>query len=206
VKPSSATDYSPTWDEIDAVIAKYSNVDLAKRVIELEHALKLGDKALVSSAIPQAASSESVPLEEILHSLYKMPHDPRLCLPPSQQDWNEALFAVSKAAAGKNIFVQSETVMKCEAGCPTCGAIPSASTSSSVPAGEKDWGRATVGLDGSHGFALLGADLQSGEAEFSPIENWPNASYKQERAAWGRALRALEDRLGSGPLRYEVIR
>lgn len=78
------------------------------------------------------------------------------------------------------------------------------SSSRNTPGGE-DPGRATVGLDGSHGFALLG-DLQSGEAEFSPIEGWPNASYKQERAAWGRALRALEKRLGKGLLRYEVIR
>jgi len=69
----------------------------------------------------------------------------------------------------------------------------------------KDWGRAQVGLDGSHGFALLGENLQEGEAEFSPIEGWPNATYRQERAAWGRALKALEERLGSGPLRYEVV-
>ena len=33
------TTYSPTWKEIDAVIAKYTQVDMAKRVLELERAL-----------------------------------------------------------------------------------------------------------------------------------------------------------------------
>ena len=70
---------------------------------------------------------------------------------------------------------------------------------------QKDWGRAKVGIDGSHGFALLGDNLQEGEAEFVAIEGWPRATYKQERAAWGSALRKLEDRLGSGPMRYEVV-
>lgn len=77
-------------------------------------------------------------------------------------------------------------------------------THSSEP---KDWGRAKVGVDGNCGFALLGEDLQSGEAEFSEIEpaTAKRSRYRQERAAWGRALSALEKRLGSGPLRYEVV-
>ena len=34
--------YDPTWDEIDAVIAKYTTVDMAKRLLELEHATRSG--------------------------------------------------------------------------------------------------------------------------------------------------------------------
>lgn len=71
----------------------------------------------------------------------------------------------------------------------------------------KDWGRAKVGVDGNCGFALLGENLQEGEAEFSLIEapTAQSSRNRQARAAWGRALRALEKRLGSGPLRYEVV-
>ena len=70
----------------------------------------------------------------------------------------------------------------------------------------KDWGRAKVGIDGNCGYALLGENLQEGEAEFVEIEGWPRPSYKQERAAWGKALRKLEERLGSGLIRFEIIR
>lgn len=66
--------------------------------------------------------------------------------------------------------------------------------------------RVFLSLDGSHACALLGADLQSGEAEFSPIESWPNATYKQERAAMNRAYEALVTRLGKGRLPYAVER
>ena len=57
--------------------------------------------------------------------------------------------------------------------------------------------RFEVSLDGSHACALLGASLQDGEAEFAPIEGWPNATYKQECAAMRAAVAALEGRLGS---------
>ena len=33
--------YDPTWDEIDAVIAKYTTVDMAKRLLELEHGFEM---------------------------------------------------------------------------------------------------------------------------------------------------------------------
>lgn len=70
----------------------------------------------------------------------------------------------------------------------------------------KDWGRAKVGVDGNCGYALLGADLQEGEAEFVEIKREENESiYRAERRAWGAALKKLEERLGSGPLRYEVV-
>ena len=80
---------------------------------------------------------------------------------------------------------------------------PAASDDKSSEA--KDWGRAKVGLDGNCGYALLGDNLHDGEAEFVEIEGWPNPTYGQERAAWGKALRKLEERLGTGPLRYEVV-
>ena len=37
--PRTDGSYSPTWKEIDAVIAKYTQVDMAKRVLELEREL-----------------------------------------------------------------------------------------------------------------------------------------------------------------------
>lgn len=36
----------------------------------------------------------------------------------------------------------------------------------------KDWGRAIVGLDGSHGFALLGENLQEGEADLNSVHQY----------------------------------
>lgn len=84
-----------------------------------------------------------------------------------------------------------------------------AKAAASIPSAteqKKDWGRAKVGLDGNCGYALLGENLHDGEAEFVEIEGWPTPTYKQEREAWGKALRKLEERLGSGLLRYEVIR
>ena len=38
------THYSPTWEEIDEVIAKYTTVDMAKRLLELEHAQRNGQE------------------------------------------------------------------------------------------------------------------------------------------------------------------
>lgn len=65
--------------------------------------------------------------------------------------------------------------------------------------------RAYMFLDGSHACALLGEDLQDGEAEFSPIEGWPQATIRQERSAMGRALRALEARINNGqPMAYAM--
>lgn len=72
---------------------------------------------------------------------------------------------------------------------------------------KKDWGRAKVGVDGNCGYALLGENLQEGEAEFVEIDRNDHtlSANRQERKAWGEALRKLEERLGSGPLRYEVL-
>lgn len=61
------------------------------------------------------------------------------------------------------------------------------------------WDRAVLGVDGNAGFALLGPDIQEGEAEFVPIDDCPIPdSRKDEKEAWAatQALRRLERRLG----------
>jgi len=65
--------------------------------------------------------------------------------------------------------------------------------------------RVELSLDGSHACALLGADLQSGEAEFAPIEGWPNATYKQEHRAMSAAYEALAARIGKRPP-FDIVR
>jgi hypothetical protein len=60
--------------------------------------------------------------------------------------------------------------------------------------------RAILKIDGSHACALLGDNIQDGEAEFVEII-YPNGknssdSYKHERASAFRALHRLRDRLG----------
>ena len=65
--------------------------------------------------------------------------------------------------------------------------------------------RIELSLDGSHACALLGPDLHEGEAEFAPIEGWPNATYKQEHAAMSAAYEALAKRLGDRPP-FDIVR
>lgn len=68
--------------------------------------------------------------------------------------------------------------------------------------------RAELGVDGDHAFALLGADLQSGEAEFVKVENndtWRTADRATaERRAATRALSLLRLRLGKPALSYYI--
>ena len=57
--------------------------------------------------------------------------------------------------------------------------------------------RAMLGVDGNCGFALLGEDIQSGEAEFVEIEDdGDNLASYNERLAAHRAFRRLKERLG----------
>lgn len=59
------------------------------------------------------------------------------------------------------------------------------------------YGRAQLGIDGNCGFALLGGDLQEGEAEFEEI-----TSTCSELGAPKKALQKLRDRLGLPDLSY----
>lgn len=60
---------------------------------------------------------------------------------------------------------------------------------------DRELDRVVLSLDGSHACALLGANLQEGEADFEPIEGWPHATYAAERKAAFIAFRRLIDRL-----------
>lgn len=62
------------------------------------------------------------------------------------------------------------------------------------------YGRAQLGIDGNCGFALLGGDLQEGEAAFSEIQE-PNDTDSQLFAA-KRALYQLRERLNMPELSY----
>ena len=73
--------------------------------------------------------------------------------------------------------------------------------------------RAELGVDGNCGFALLGDDLQSGEAEFDEIQMPLEASkdpHKYHHADWcseakrsaTRAYRKLKDRLSPREISY----
>ena len=59
--------------------------------------------------------------------------------------------------------------------------------------------RAELGVDGNCGFALLGENIQEGEVEFEPIENfgphWHGEQCRQARLAINRAHRRLKARL-----------
>ena len=58
--------------------------------------------------------------------------------------------------------------------------------------------RAVLGVDGNAGFALIGLNLQEGEAEFISIEDAPDwAETKFQREGWAatKAFRKLRDRL-----------
>ena len=65
---------------------------------------------------------------------------------------------------------------------------------------EAELKRALLSIDGSHACALLGENIQEGEAEFVEI-TYPDGkgasdAYKHERAAAFRALYKLRERLG----------
>ena len=81
---------------------------------------------------------------------------------------------------------------------------PAESATVVVPSGEL-WKRFELSLDGDHACALLGPDLQSGEAEFVKIEGWPKATYKQEHAAMSAAYEALAKRIGAR-LPFDIVR
>lgn len=58
--------------------------------------------------------------------------------------------------------------------------------------------RAIIGIDGNTGFALLGEDLQVGEAEFVVVPPEDGERNLSQRESWAatQAFRALEKRLG----------
>lgn len=66
--------------------------------------------------------------------------------------------------------------------------------------------RAVLGIDGNCGFALLGEDLQVGEAEFVIIEseepNWTSEYQRQAKIAITKAYKRLKDRLKLEHLSY----
>ena len=63
--------------------------------------------------------------------------------------------------------------------------------------------RAILSVDGDHGCALLGENLQEGEAEFVKVEKRPDEHInKAEVRACSLALRALRERLGNPDISY----
>ena len=64
----------------------------------------------------------------------------------------------------------------------------------------KKYGTAELGIDGNAGFALVGENLQEGEAEFVTVpygdERFPHDEHAECWAAT-QALRKLEERLGT---------
>ena len=58
--------------------------------------------------------------------------------------------------------------------------------------------RAELGIDGNAGFALLGPDIQEGEAEFVKVPPEDGVKSLHDRECWAatQAYRALEKRLG----------
>lgn len=68
--------------------------------------------------------------------------------------------------------------------------------------------RAELGIDGNAGFALLGDDLQVGEAEFEEIPGYLSGPMdaeqrRQAKLAISRAFRRLRDRIGY-PISYAL--
>lgn len=64
--------------------------------------------------------------------------------------------------------------------------------------------RAEIGVDGNCGYALLGENLQEGEAEFEPIVPFKDETmYNAERRAMAKAFRRLKERIGR-PISYFV--
>ena len=62
------------------------------------------------------------------------------------------------------------------------------------------YGRAQLGVDGSCGFALLGPDIQEGEAEFVEIQ--PGREPDNALTACKLALKKLRERLNTPELNY----
>lgn len=66
--------------------------------------------------------------------------------------------------------------------------------------------RAELGVDGDHAFALLGPDLQAGEAVFVKVESSDPWRTKDKAAAESRAatkaLAQLREKLGKPDLSY----
>lgn len=62
--------------------------------------------------------------------------------------------------------------------------------------------RAELGIDGNCGYALLGANLQEGEAEFVEIADPENTSGDEYKIACKKALQALRQRLNRPDLGY----
>jgi hypothetical protein len=62
--------------------------------------------------------------------------------------------------------------------------------------------RAELGIDGNCGFALLGEDLQAGEAEFVEVIPTKAGLYWDQRGAAHEALRRLRVRLNKPDLSY----
>lgn len=69
--------------------------------------------------------------------------------------------------------------------------------------GSKDMERAELGVDGNCGFALLGPNLQEGEAEFEEFSGDVRTSEgaRQAKLAINRAFRRLKARIGR-PISY----
>lgn len=65
---------------------------------------------------------------------------------------------------------------------------------------ETEYGRAQLGIDGNCGFALLGENLQEGEAEFAEIQRGREPD--NQLAACKEALRKLRERLNLPHLSY----
>lgn len=67
--------------------------------------------------------------------------------------------------------------------------------------------RAELGIDGNCGFALLGRDLQEGEAEFEEIRgsnpDWSAEGIRQAKLAINRAHQRLKARIGR-PISYYI--
>lgn len=64
--------------------------------------------------------------------------------------------------------------------------------------------RAELGIDGNCGFALLGPDIQAGEAEFVEITPTDRGEYWDQRTAAFEALRRLRARLNKPELSYYI--
>ena len=65
---------------------------------------------------------------------------------------------------------------------------------------QADYGRAQLGVDGNHGFALLGPNIQEGEAEFVEIQSGREPD--NVLAACKVALGKLRDRLKLPEMNY----
>jgi hypothetical protein len=67
-----------------------------------------------------------------------------------------------------------------------------------------EYNRAEVGIDGNCGYALLGPNIQAGEAEFVEIKHHEDPAINPERHAWGHALHKLRKRLELPNLSYFI--